>query len=194
MKTTKTSSSFCYLYRHIPFSCSCFLLLLKTLTSFLLNKNKTDVRKAARLTRVRAPTALSGALLSWQQSPHRPRVMPLGTFKEPGIKGTACISCNQLQEPQQPWCHRQVCYTGSLIPLPKRSGTCLTPAGCCALTFLLILCQGGQHPVNSNSAGAFVDAFILHFFDVRQRVHSTAEVRLPGFGVRVFLTNFIPSY
>lgn len=191
MKTTKTSSSFCYLYRHIPFSCSCFLLLLKTLTSFLFNKNKTDVRKAARLTRTRAPTALS-CLLSWQQSLAQPWAMPLGIFKEPGIKGTACISFFFFC--QQSWCHQQVCYTRSVIALPKRSGSCLAPAGCCALTFLLILCQGGQHPVNSNSAGAFVDAFILHFFDVRQGVHSAAEVCLPGFRVRVFLTNFVSSY
>lgn len=41
-----------------------------------------------------------------------------------------------------------------------------------------------QHLVNPKGICSFFDAFIFHLFNVRQGVHSTAEVCLPCFGVR----------
>lgn len=47
----------------------------------------------------------------------------------------------------------------------------------------LLLGDGGQHAVDSHRAAAFVDALVLHLFDVGERVHGTAEVGFPGFRV-----------
>lgn len=48
----------------------------------------------------------------------------------------------------------------------------------------LLLGDGGKHAVDSHRTAAFVDALVLHLFDVGERVHGTAEIGFPGFGVR----------
>lgn len=47
------------------------------------------------------------------------------------------------------------------------------------LTFLQTALRGGEHLINSEGIGSLFVAFILHFLDVWQAVHGTAEISFP---------------
>ena len=51
-------------------------------------------------------------------------------------------------------------------------------------TFLVAPLRGGEHLVDPEGVGSLLDALVLHLLHVRQAVHRTAEVGLPGLGVR----------
>lgn len=52
-----------------------------------------------------------------------------------------------------------------------------------ALTFLQAPLGGGEHLINSEGVGSFLDALVLHLLDVGQAVHGTAEISLPRLGI-----------
>lgn len=47
------------------------------------------------------------------------------------------------------------------------------------LTFFQASLCGGEHLINSEGISSLFVAFVLHFFDVWQAVHGTAEISLP---------------